>query len=158
MKDASLNTAFNLFSVCRSHKLSRHNAGCWQQTCFPRLVFAGMVEVTHKNTPVCGHRRKGAAEKWEAPLEFTATALWFGEHAPCQQGGKQIDLEVGRRSHVHYQEIHSPGCKWKMSPTVRDAGLSLAGVKVSQNGWGWKLPLEVISSNLPAQAVAQDHV
>lgn len=51
-----------------------------------------------------------------------------------QEGGKKIDLGIREKSCVHHQEIQFPGCKWKISPTARAAGLSLAGVTESQHG------------------------
>lgn len=82
------------------------------------------MEVTHGNTPVCGHRRISI---------FNLQLLHF-DLVTYQEGGKKIDLGIREKSCVHHQEIQFPGCNWKISPTVRAAGLSLAGVTGSQNG------------------------
>lgn len=65
----------------------------------------GTVEGTGGTMPACGHQEKAAAQTQAAPLDFTPTELWFGEHAPYQEGGKKIDLGIGKNFDVHHQEI-----------------------------------------------------
>lgn len=61
----------------------------------------GTVEGTGGTMPACGHQEKAAAQIQAAPLDFTTTEM----HAPYQEGGKKIDLGVGKNFGVHHQEI-----------------------------------------------------
>lgn len=78
------------------------------------------------------------------------TLIWWA--CSLSAGWKEDWLEKKEKSCVHHWEIQFSRWVWKISPAVRAADLSLPAVTDSQNGWGWKKSLDVISSNPTAQA------
>lgn len=80
----------------------------------------------------------------------SCTLVWW--ESSLSAGWKEDWPRNMEKARVHHWEIQFSRWKWKTSPTVRAAGLSLAAVTDSQNGWGWKKSLDIISHTPPAQA------